>query len=101
MSHLRQLAPPQSTSVSLPFCTTSEQLGVWQRLPEQTELVQSVPTLHVLPGTQLPQVRPPQSTSVSSWFFTVSLHVAATHVALVHTKLAQSLAAPHFSPAEH
>jgi hypothetical protein len=31
-------APPQSTSVSAPFLTPSEQVGAWQMLPVQTPL---------------------------------------------------------------
>jgi hypothetical protein len=31
-------APPQSLSVSLPFFTRSEQLGVWQMFDTQTPL---------------------------------------------------------------
>jgi len=32
------LAPPQSMSVSSPFLTTSEQVEIWHRDPEQTPL---------------------------------------------------------------
>jgi hypothetical protein len=32
------LAPPQSMSVSSPFFTTSEQVGIWQREPAHTPL---------------------------------------------------------------
>ena len=71
------VAPPQSTSVSLPFCTTSEQFGTWQMLPMHTPLTQSAATLHSFPLSHCGQALPPQSVSVSSWFFTLSLHVGA------------------------
>src|SRR5690348_13696542 len=63
-----QVAPPQSVSVSVPFCTPSVQLGVWQVLPplgpEHTWLVQSPMSTHFLPSAQALQA-PPQSLSVS------------------------------------
>jgi hypothetical protein len=45
----------------------SEQVGVVQRPPLQSVLVQSVPVVQVLPGPQrLQLVAPPQSTSDSA-----------------------------------
>jgi hypothetical protein len=38
-----RLAPPQSTSLSSPLRTTSEQVGSWQREPKHTPLAQSPP----------------------------------------------------------
>jgi hypothetical protein len=75
--HLGHVPPPQSTSVSAPFFTTSEQLGAWQMLLMHTPLWQSVATLHVLPAAHLPQLAPPQSVSVSVPFLTLSAHVGA------------------------
>lgn len=81
---LEQLSPgaqaehvePQSTSVSEPFFTPSEQLGAWHSSAAQTALAQSEPTEHSSP---IPHgVQPlPQSTSVSLPLCTVSEQVAA------------------------
>ena len=38
--------PPQSTSVSAPFCTWSAQFGTRQNPPVHTPLGHCVPTLH-------------------------------------------------------
>ena len=59
--------PPQSSAVSLPFCTPSLHDGGWQvaGVPEQTPVVQSPPIRHSSPGTQRLHRPPPQSTSVS------------------------------------
>ena len=43
-------APPQSTSVSLPFFTPSLQVGAWQMPPVHTPLVQSPATAQPLPS---------------------------------------------------
>jgi hypothetical protein len=90
--HLGHAPPPQSTSVSVPFLTTSAQLGAWQMLPMHTPAWQSDATLHILPAGHLPQVAPPQSMSVSVPFFTLSPHVGAWHLSgePVHTPLWQS-----------
>jgi hypothetical protein len=90
-AHLAQVPPPQSTSVSRPFFTTSEQLASWQMLVMHTPVLQSAGLVHAEPGLHLGQL-PPQSTSDSVPFFTVSLQLAATHLPAVHTLLAQSLA---------
>ena len=78
-AHLPHVAPPQSTSVSLPFFTPSEQLAPWHvsGVPEHTPLWQSEPALHVLPAAHLPQLAPPQSTSVSVPFLTKSVQLGA------------------------
>jgi hypothetical protein len=61
----RQDKPPQSTSLSVPFLTPSEQLAGAQRNIRQTPLAQSLPVLHTLKSPQGGHVPPPQSTSVS------------------------------------
>jgi hypothetical protein len=70
--------PPQSTPVSVPFFTVSEQVEVWHffGLPLQTPLPQSAAVLHVLPATHCAQ-DPPQSMSLSVWFFVASAQVGA------------------------
>jgi hypothetical protein len=65
VAHAAQVPPPQSTSVSLPFLTPSEQVGTRQTPPEQTLLEQSEEMRQTLPLAQAAQVPPPQSTSVS------------------------------------
>src|SRR6185436_20978725 len=61
--------PPQSTSLSEPFFTPSEQVALWQRFPMQTWLWQSLATLQAFPAAQ-PAHEPPQSMPVSAPFFT-------------------------------
>jgi hypothetical protein len=73
-AHLPQL-PPQSTSVSDPSFTASEQEGIEQTLPMHVPLLQSEPTKQAFPVRHLPHVAPPQSTSVSAPFLTLSVHV--------------------------
>src|SRR5258708_39780490 len=63
--HAGQEPPPQSTSVSVPFLTPSEQLGAWHFPPVHTMLWQSRPAEHDLPAGHAGHVPPPQSTSVS------------------------------------
>jgi hypothetical protein len=41
-----QTAPPQSTSVSLPFLTMSAHDGAWHTPPVHTPVVQSAPIEH-------------------------------------------------------
>ena len=67
--------PPQSTSVSVPFLTTSRQVGTWQMLLMQTPLVQSDEAPQSLPSLHLVEQLPPQSTSVSVPFFAESVQV--------------------------
>jgi hypothetical protein len=80
--------PPQSTPVSLPFCTASVQLGAAQKALMQTPLWQSASFVHVESAGHALQSGPPQSMSVSTPFFTISVHVAVAHRPLVHTPLA-------------
>jgi hypothetical protein len=95
------LAPPQSTSLSSPFLTTSEQVGIWQREPAHTPLRQSVGALQDAPDAQFEPQMPPQSTSDSVRLITPSLQVAGWQMALVHTRLAQSAAATQCLSSAH
>jgi hypothetical protein len=79
-THLAQLAPPQSMSVSVPFFTLSVHLGIWQILPMHTPSRQSAATEHILPFAHFGQLEPPQSMSVSVPFFTLSVHAGVWHV---------------------
>ncbi len=45
LTHLVHVAPPQSTSDSVPFLTRSVQVGAWQTLPVHTPLTQSLPPM--------------------------------------------------------
>jgi hypothetical protein len=63
-----QAAPPQSTSVSVPFFTPSVQAGNAQIEFLHTPLEQSEPIAQPAPSTHTAHVPPPQSTSVSSPF---------------------------------
>jgi hypothetical protein len=76
-AHLGHAAPPQSTSVSVPFFTTSLHVGALHVPPVHTPFTQSLPVAQVLVSAHLPHVPPPQSMSVSAPFFTRSLHVGA------------------------
>jgi hypothetical protein len=75
--HFGQLRPPQSTSVSVPFLTPSEQLGAWHLPTVHTLLWQSEPLVHILPDGHAGHVPPPQSMSVSMPFLTPSVQVGA------------------------
>jgi hypothetical protein len=56
---------PQSTSVSVPFLTLSEQVGAWQ-VTLHTPEMQSLGAVHVLPVPQRAHdVAPPQSIALS------------------------------------
>jgi hypothetical protein len=104
-AHFVRQAPPQSTSVSVPFFTVSVQVGVTQTPSAQTPLVQSLPVpqplplAHGFPGAHVP----PQSTSVSVPFFTVSAQVGATQMwsAAGQTPSAQSGATAQALPVAH
>src|SRR5262245_62034016 len=61
--------PPQSSSVSLPFCTPSSQRAETQAKSRQEPLWQSSLPRHCLPVTHLSH-SPPQSRSVSLPFAT-------------------------------
>ncbi len=91
-------APPQSTPISLPFCTPSEQLGLEQVLvlASHTLLTQSLALRHFLVSAQAGQVAPPQSTSVSSPFWVRSVQLAFWQMLLRHTLLTQSPCLRHF-----
>jgi hypothetical protein len=75
--------PPQSTSVSPPFCTPSLHDAARHTKAEHTLLVQSAFTRHVSPGPQSGQVPPPQSTSVSVPFWMKSEHEGAVEVVVL------------------
>src|SRR5687768_13381253 len=66
--------PPQSTSVSSPFNTPSEQDDSAQTPAEQLPLRQSESPLHSCSLSQ-PGQMPPQSTSLSFWFSVLSLQL--------------------------
>ena len=55
-----QSGPPQSSSVSKPFCTWSRQVGAWHSPPVQTPLVHPAASEQGSPAGQGPQP-PPQS----------------------------------------
>jgi hypothetical protein len=84
--------PPQSTSLSAPFCTPSPQVGAWQALAVHTPLAQSAGIEHLAAVLHL--------MSVSVPFRTPSVHVGTAHVAL-QTPLLQSVAALHVVPSAH
>jgi hypothetical protein len=94
-AHFVHVAPPQSTSVSAPFFTRSEHVGVWQIPPLHTPLTQSFAIEHILPFTHLFMHVDPQSMSVSVPFFTPSEHVGAWQNPPVQTPLVQSVPARH------
>jgi hypothetical protein len=93
-------APPQSTSVSVPFRTLSVHVRAAQAPPTQTRLAQSPPALHFWAVAQ-PAQGPPQSTSVSVLFFTASTHDGAAQVPAAHTALVQSAASRQSFPSRH
>ena len=88
--------PPQSTPVSLPFCTPSLQVGVAHSMfAPHFLLMQSRFTLHILPLPQAMQAPPPQSTSVSVPFLVRSEQVGAWQTWPVQTSLRQSSSTRH------
>ena len=93
-------APPQSTSVSLPFSTLSVQVRAAHAPVAQTRLAQSPPTLHFWAAPQ-PGQGPPQSTSVSLLFFTASVHEGGAHRPAVQTPLTQSAGSRQALPSWH
>jgi len=93
--------PPQSGPVSVPFLTASEQVGVWQKPPVQTALLQSAATVQRLPGTHFGQTLPPQSTSVSLPFLVKSVQLGVAQTELVQTLLVQSEPTLQAAPAAH
>src|SRR5437016_4791201 len=74
-AHLFGQIPPQSTSVSWPFLSTSVQEGTSHLLLVQLLLWQSAPRMQLLPSAHWLGQVPPQSTSVSVPFFMLSLQV--------------------------
>lgn len=72
-----QVEPPQSTSVSVPLRTASEQLGASQVPLVQTPDWQSDARLQLLVEEHCAHTRPPQSTSVSVPLATPSAHDGA------------------------
>src|SRR5687768_6949044 len=92
-AHAGQVPPPQSTSVSAPFLSTSMQLGVEQtRDGLQLALTQSPSTAHAWPLMQSGQLGPPQSTPVSVPFLKVSVQIGVAQRSVVglQNPLAQS-----------
>jgi hypothetical protein len=80
-SHAGHVGPPQSTSLSREFFTSSVHDGGWH-VPSQTVVKQSLALEHGAPTPHFGQVGPPQSTPVSLPFRTVSLHAGARHLPL-------------------
>src|SRR5258708_79992 len=79
-----QRVPPQSTSVSSPFCCVSVQFGTLHfPFTPHTLLWQSVPARQVSPSMQGLQAPPPQSTSVSAPSLMPSVQLADTHLPIV------------------
>jgi len=70
--------PPQSTPVSSPLWTRSEQVGAWHSWAVQTPLWQSAAASQPMFAPQGAH-GPPQSTPVSSPFWRASTQVGATH----------------------
>jgi hypothetical protein len=90
LSHAVQ-APPQSTSVSIPFWAPSSHAGALQvcRLALQTWPTQSAPCRH-LRSTAQGLHAPPQSASVSVPFWMPSAQLAGTQACAPQTREAQS-----------
>jgi hypothetical protein len=92
---LRAPPPPQSTSVSAPFCTPSLQLaGVQVPVPPQTFDTQSEPFRHFLPSAHGAHVVPPQSMSVSVPSFTPLVQLCETQLPMPSQTLPPAQAAP-------
>src|SRR5437870_3806682 len=96
MGHFIGQGPPQSRSVSPPFCAPSLHVAAHvlatgsQRPPTQSESA-----AHAAPNAHFLGQPPPQSTLVSGPFFTPSLHDGAAHTLTppisTQTPLKQSL----------
>jgi hypothetical protein len=102
-AHLGQpeVAPPQLTSVSVPFFTVSVQEGTAQRPLVQTPLRQSAAAVHIFVSAHLAQV-PPQSTSVSLPFLVMSPHIATWQTPAMQTPSTQLVPlVPHPLPFPH
>jgi hypothetical protein len=74
-AHFVAHEPPQSTSVSLPFCALSVHVGATQKPPEQLLDSQSLLVLQVFVRMHFDGHAAPQSISASVPFLTPSLHV--------------------------
>ncbi len=81
-------------SVSVPFCTASEQVGATQAPPTHDDDVQSVPATQPCPTGHAGH-EPPQSTSVSEPFCTTSEHVGSAHDPPTQDDVTQSPPAAH------
>jgi hypothetical protein len=92
-------APPQSTSVSVPFFAPSLHFASAQtKLALQKPVWQSVPAPQLIPVAHLVHCAPPQSRALSVPFLTPSVQVGARHVPVVQTRLWQSFAPPQGCP---
>jgi hypothetical protein len=119
-AHVPHVAPPQSTSVSVPFRMRSSHAGAGaaQTCPAQTRLAHCAPVRHstqtpsahapfaqsdapeqARPVPHCPHEGPPQSTSLSSPFATRSSHAGAAHAPAAQTWLAQSSPERHWTQA--
>jgi hypothetical protein len=87
-AHFVVQEPPQSTPVSVPFCTLSEHVGVWHTPLVHLRLVQSPLPEHLPASGHFGHVVPPQSTSVSVPLTMPSLHAAAWQTLLEQSPLA-------------
>jgi hypothetical protein len=90
--------PPQSTSLSVPFCTPSVHEGGAHTVAVQTPLAQSPAIAHAFVSEHGGQVPPPQSTSVSAPFFTMSWQLGAWQMPPVHAPWMQSVPVVHVLP---
>jgi hypothetical protein len=84
--------PPQSTSVSPPFCCESVHDAATHAPPAQAPLAQSAGFAQAFPAAQA-EHGPPQSTSVSPPVFFPSWQEDSTHTFAAQAPLAQSTAA--------
>jgi hypothetical protein len=96
-AHALQL-PPQSRSVSAPFCTPSWQVG-WVQRPvvagQKSEPAQSALLSQRLPSAQRVAQEPAQSASTSPWLRMPSLQLAGTQLPSRQLCEAQSTDALH------
>ena len=103
-AHLGHAAPPQSTSVSVPFLSASTQVGTAaQTPPAQLPLTQSPLATQVFPLAHAGQDAPPQSTAVSVPSLKPSEQVGTdgTQMALTQLMLEQSLLRTQALPLTH
>lgn len=95
--HLSQ-PPPQSTSVSFPFCMLSSHAGSahTSKMPSQYPDSQSEFAVQLLPRAHFWQRYPPQSTSASKPFLTWSVQDASSHIPPKQYLETQSASTRHF-----